>query len=143
VLAVGRHVHRVEVARVGEAGVVLAVEPHAVQLQLHRVVAVVRCVVEHARLLVDAEDARGLEVVARKRERLTGGGVEAVQVVVLPAGALRAPHEAAAVLQEVHLRRIRHPARRPLLVHHRATLAGVEVGGDVLEHVLLAVGAVQ
>ena len=89
VLAVRREVDGVVERRVGEPPIVLAVEPDAVQLQLHVVVAVARHVVERLACFIDPHDRAHLErVIRQRREQLAA---EVVEVEVPEAGALGRP----------------------------------------------------
>ena len=129
------------VCRIGEPHVARAVELHAVQLQLHVVVAIAGHVVHRARSFVQGLDAGDFEVVVRERGQQFPAQV--VQVVVPEPVALRFPDEAAAVGQVAHERAVLHPARGPRLVDDRAAGARRRIAGREIHDVLPPVRAIE
>ena len=102
VLSIGRDIDAMGEGRVGQALVARTVQPHAVKLDLHVVVAGARRVPEPAGLLVDLGDLDDVEpVVGEPRELLAG---EIVEIEIAEVVALGDPDEALAVLEEARRR---------------------------------------
>ena len=144
VLAIRRKVDAVMKRRISEARVAGAIQADAVQLQLHRIIAVARRVVEQSGGFIHAHDVRDLEAVVSERDRRTNGaGVEIIEVKVIPTRAFRSPDETVAVFEEPMGRQILRPTVRPFLTHDHAALPGRWIGRDELQDVLPPVGAVE
>lgn len=89
VLAVGGHIHRMVESGIGQADIPLPIQADAVQLQLHRVVAIVGHVVDVTCLFIDLQNVGHFEfVVGQRGQQFT---TQFVKVNILPAGALAIP----------------------------------------------------
>ncbi len=141
VLPVGGHAHVVVERRIRETAVVLPVEADAVELQLHRVVAVARRVPHHAGLLVHLLDRLHLERVVGERAQELPGVV--VQVEVGEAGALGDPQEALPIGEPTDRWVVLHPRVRPFLANHHPAAPRRRGARRELEHVLAPVRAVE
>ena len=142
VLSIRRDIHRVMIMWVGQALIVLPVESHAMKLKLHRVFAIARHVIEHARVLIHAHDIRDLKcrVPCDRRDQFP---TEFVEIKIRPAIALGSPQEAPSVFEKAHGRRILRPACRPFLTHDDADISCCRVRRTKFHDVLPPVGAME
>ena len=121
-LSIRGDIHGMKKRRIGKPFVALAVESDAMQLQFHRIIAVVGHVIELARLFVEADDFADLEFVIRERGEQFAA--QFVEIKILPAVAFRGPDKAFPVLEKTNGRRILRPTCRPLLADDDAARAG-------------------
>ena len=91
--------------------VALAVEPHAMQLHLHEVLAVACRVEHHVGGFIELHDAAGF-CGRQRRDRVDEPAGQIVEVVIREAVPLGLPDEALLVGKKGHLRPVVDPARR-------------------------------